>query len=316
MNKFTPPPKGPKVPTRRRYEWWRVRNGFPSHPKWRVVSHLTGLPIGNVIAIVTCLQEEANGAHRRGCVEDFNPFECAVTLGYEHTDVQAVYDALKSTQIGWIDQDFIVSWYENNPDQDDPTALERKQRQRARQRAERQEQAVTSRVTERDNVTRDVPKGHGRHAVTNRDTQVTRDVTQEQIRDTNSLPESVSLADPPLPPVDIVDKSDNFPSPANSNESKLNGTGRADELATALPAGALARRFEQRLQPKPNPDDPNDGLSDEAAWAGMGIEPLLPCPLGQVTRLLDRPGILGDAPRKPLATWPELLPPGWDGWKQ
>jgi hypothetical protein len=127
-----PPPK----PTReKRYNWYRKDNDFTRHPNWRRTARLAGVPLTEVIATVDELLQAASKARDRGHVGDFDFEGCAVVLEIPAQNVLAIYRALND--IGWIEQDTIVSWYDRQPDYEDPTAAERQRNKRARDKARR-----------------------------------------------------------------------------------------------------------------------------------------------------------------------------------
>lgn len=140
----TIPPKktGPRAA---RNTWLRLFNTFPDHPKWGLVAIEAGVTRELVIATVVKLFTIANKAHARGSVEDYSAEEWASTLESQaraapREEVQRIFDVLHKQ--GWIDQGFLVTWYEHNPEQEDPTRAERVKRYREKRRAEKNVQAL------------------------------------------------------------------------------------------------------------------------------------------------------------------------------
>ncbi len=129
--------KLPMPPREKRYGWFRYYNDHPHDPKWRAVAKLANVPIPTVISVTDAILCTANKSSRRGCVEDFNPFECAEAFNIPPDDVARVLAALEGPEIAWIDQDWIVDWFDRQPDSEDPTAKDRQRRRRARQKAVR-----------------------------------------------------------------------------------------------------------------------------------------------------------------------------------
>jgi len=133
----------PPWPAReRRYDWFRLYNDFPGHPKFRYVAGQTGASITDVQAIASSLLVAANKSKPRGWVADFDPFECAALHNLEPEIVVAVFKEFE--QLGWIEQDYLSTWDKRQPDREDPTATERKQRQRAKLKAARGGQAAAA----------------------------------------------------------------------------------------------------------------------------------------------------------------------------
>jgi hypothetical protein len=54
--------------------------------------------------------------------------DCGAALDIEPDKVGEVYRKLE--ELGWIDQDYLVTWDERQPDKEDPTAAERQRRRR------------------------------------------------------------------------------------------------------------------------------------------------------------------------------------------
>lgn len=125
----------PQRPPDRRFGWYRAYNDHPTHPKWRVVARMASVPTGHVVAVVDCLFVRANTNKPRGSLVGFSAFECAAALDFEIDAVARVYAALE--EIGWIDQEQIVTWDERQPDREDPTNAVRQARYKERKRAER-----------------------------------------------------------------------------------------------------------------------------------------------------------------------------------
>ena len=129
------PWRGPLRPQHlRRYGWFRLYSDFCIHPKWRAIAIQTGVPVAEVIAVAASILCKANIGRPRGSLAEFSVFECAAALDMDAEHVARVYAALEDR--GWIDQDYVVTWDERQPDKEDPTAAERQRRLRARKRLE------------------------------------------------------------------------------------------------------------------------------------------------------------------------------------
>lgn len=138
----------PRPHATRRYGWFRQYNDFPTHPKWAVVSRMSGAELCRVLAIVTCLEVTANKGTPRGSIADFSVQECAAGLRIKPAAVQKVYEALE--KLGWIDREYLSTWDERQPDKEDPTAKDRQQRRRQKIREQNQSDFAVSRRDKRD----------------------------------------------------------------------------------------------------------------------------------------------------------------------
>lgn len=172
------PPQKPLLPLQppqreKRYGWWRAYNDLSRHPKWRVIARLAqpdapmdpDVSVSDVLAVVLDLLCTASKAKHRGRIDDWKPLEAAAALDMPLDKVLRIRAALEDSDVGWVDQDFIVDWHERQPDSEDPTANERQQRRRKLMREKRlgkrllvesaaqDSSAIGSRVTLRDSVT-------------------------------------------------------------------------------------------------------------------------------------------------------------------
>jgi|GEM_PF-2848284 len=148
MNRPPPPPSQPEIIPRksrdRTYGWCRLYNDFTGHKKWRLIAAMSGVPLVAVHAIVAAMFNQANKSKPRGSLAEFSVEECAIALDVQPEHVARIYRALEER--GWIEQDFIGTWYERQPDSNDPTATLRKRAERARTKGEREGYSL-SRVT-------------------------------------------------------------------------------------------------------------------------------------------------------------------------
>jgi len=124
----------------RRFSWRRKYGGGPymhaDDKRLRLVARRTGAMLPVVEAFVDRLQDFANQNTPRGSVEGFSIEALAAHWSLANEDVLGrVYVALESPEIGWIDQDFIVDFWAQNPDTEDATAAERQARSRAFKKA-------------------------------------------------------------------------------------------------------------------------------------------------------------------------------------
>lgn len=159
---------------RQRYGWCRLDNDFPDLPIWRAVAARTNVRVHQVVAVVLRLECLANRSDPRGSVADMSVPEFAAALQLSPNTVARIRAALEEPDIAWVDQDFVVSFHQRNPDHDDHTAAERQRRHRAKLRAARAEYSVQSATG---------PPGYQQSRDVTRDTVT---VTAHQITDKNS----------------------------------------------------------------------------------------------------------------------------------
>lgn len=119
----------------REFRWCRRQNGFCDKPLWRLVAETLSLPVYQVVAFVNRLEELANGSDPRGYVGDFSASEFAAALGMDTDDAARIFAVLELPEIGWLDQEHVVNFYQRNPDKEDLNAAERKRASRARKKA-------------------------------------------------------------------------------------------------------------------------------------------------------------------------------------
>lgn len=127
---------GLKKPTLRRYPWSRLHSDLLDDIRWPLVARRAQAPLPIVEALVVRLELHANKNQPRGYVGDFNAEAMAVRWGADVDMVLRVFAELERPDVGWIDQEQIVTFWARNPDSDqDPTAAERQSRKRERDRA-------------------------------------------------------------------------------------------------------------------------------------------------------------------------------------
>jgi hypothetical protein len=127
---------GLKKPTLRRYSWSRLHSDLLDDIRWPLVARRAQAPLPVVEALVVRLELHASKSQPRGYVGDFNAEAMAVRWGADVDMVLRVFAELERADVGWIDQEHVVSFWARNPDGDqDPTAAERQARKRDRDRA-------------------------------------------------------------------------------------------------------------------------------------------------------------------------------------
>jgi hypothetical protein len=143
------PPRRAWSPREKRYDWFRLYNDFLGHPKFRYVARQCAMSICEVSMIAVALLRTANRSRPRGWVRDFSLIDCGAALDIDPDKVGEVYRKLE--ELGWIDQDYLATWDERQPDKEDPTAAERQRRRREKLKLERAGKTERDRqFTERD----------------------------------------------------------------------------------------------------------------------------------------------------------------------
>lgn len=132
----------------KRYGWFRCYSDFPTHPKWRMIALKARVSVSDVVAIALAMLAAANKGRPRGSIAEFSVEECSAALDIELDGVGRVYAALEEK--GWIDQEYLCTWDERQPDKEDPTANERQKRRRAKLRAERHGVTTVTVTTRQD----------------------------------------------------------------------------------------------------------------------------------------------------------------------
>lgn len=113
----------------RKFHWCRLWNNFHDMPLWRQLAQALDLPLTQVQAFVARLDSLGNRSLPRGYVGDFDPAEFAAAHDMPAAVCARIFAALEER--GWIEQERLTTFWERNPDKDDPTATERKERERA-----------------------------------------------------------------------------------------------------------------------------------------------------------------------------------------
>jgi len=127
-------PPRPLRPSLRRFSWSRLHADVLSSDLWGLVAETAKTSRDRVEAFVARLDVYASGNQPRGSVEGFPLRALAVTWRCDAEELARIYAALEDPEIGWLDQDHVVTFWERNPDQEDPTAAERMRRHRARKK--------------------------------------------------------------------------------------------------------------------------------------------------------------------------------------
>lgn len=149
---------GNAKPTLKRYSWSRLHTDLLDDNRWSLVALRAQAPLPFVEALVTRLEIHANKSVPRGYVGDFDAEAMAARWGVEADMVGRILDELERPQLGWIDQEQIVSFWDRNPDKVDETAAKRMQRMRDRKKGMRRLAELSSRglITEAQRHEREV----------------------------------------------------------------------------------------------------------------------------------------------------------------
>lgn len=136
--------------------WFRWHHGTVSDPKWRVVAKRAAqalsrnVTLGHVIAVWAAMLECASQATPRGELIGWSDEDVGAALDIDEAEVAAIRVAMTDKT---LDGDVLISWNARQVRREDVSSVERKKRQRDRERAE------TSRnVTQEEGVTTDVSR--------------------------------------------------------------------------------------------------------------------------------------------------------------
>lgn len=164
----------PLKPSLRRWLWCRLHHDVIEKDLWSLVALTANSELAIVEAFVTRLEIHASSATPRGCLIEFNVKALAAKWRRDPEELARIYAALESPEVGWIDQDHVVTFWLRNPDHEDATAAERQRNKRLRDKAMKQavREGVAPAPQSRD-VTRD---------------SVTVTTISDQIRDSSSEP--------------------------------------------------------------------------------------------------------------------------------
>lgn len=117
-------------------QWFKIRHGFTTDPKWGIIAHQISIPRAIVLAVVVDLLEYASKSPVRGSVSGYDEEEGAYNLGVDRNALRNVIDALRNR--GFVTDGQITNW-EEYQGVSDPTNAERQRRHRDKKRQESQE---------------------------------------------------------------------------------------------------------------------------------------------------------------------------------
>ena len=122
----------PKKATLKRYAWSRLHADLPTSDLWNLVADIAQCSRERVEALVWRLEVYASTNRPRGSIEGFNIRALAASWRCPHEELARVFAALEDVDVGWIEDDVIVTFWERNPDEEDPTGPARSRRSRKR----------------------------------------------------------------------------------------------------------------------------------------------------------------------------------------
>ncbi len=114
----------------RRFTYYRNRHARLDDHRLRLAAKLSGAPLYLVEAFVQRLDAFASGATPRGTIDGFSITSTALLWTVNEELLARVWVALEDPAVGWIDDGFVVDFWAENPDTEDPTSNERQDRSR------------------------------------------------------------------------------------------------------------------------------------------------------------------------------------------
>jgi hypothetical protein len=144
-------------PTLRRYTWSRLHTDLLDDFRWSLVAKRANAALPLVEAVLIRLENHANRSRPRGHVGDFTAEGLAARWNVDADTIGRIYAELEKSDIGWIDQDQIVTFWDRNPDIVDDTAADRQQRVRDRKKGMKQLAAMARQgfITEQQRLERE-----------------------------------------------------------------------------------------------------------------------------------------------------------------
>lgn len=124
-------------PTLKRYTWSRLHHDLPTMDLWSLVAEMAASERARVEAFVWRLEIYASTNRPRGSLEGFNLRALAAAWRIEADELARIYAALEDVDVGWIEDEVITTFWERNPDEEDPTAADRAKRSRRRRKIKR-----------------------------------------------------------------------------------------------------------------------------------------------------------------------------------
>lgn len=130
--------------------WLKWHIGTVDDPKFRVVSRKSRVTVRDVVTVWAAILECASQADDRGSIEGMDREAVTLSLELEDEQFTAILEAMQGRL---LEGNRVINWGKRQTKSDDPTAAERKRRQRESERV-----TVSHDVTDRDTVTCHVDK--------------------------------------------------------------------------------------------------------------------------------------------------------------
>jgi hypothetical protein len=118
----------------RRFAWCRLDHAMLDDLRWRLVARVAAAPLALVEAVIVRLETFASANRPRGSIEGFSIQALAAHWDVDDDVLARIWAALSRLDVGWLDQGYVVSFWDRNPDTEDTTAAERQRRFRARRK--------------------------------------------------------------------------------------------------------------------------------------------------------------------------------------
>lgn len=115
-------------------DWFRSWHGAPTDNKWLLIGRRACVAPGMASAIGWALIDYASQQQERGSVIGFDTETYAAFSGWDEDDICAVIDAMQDKSM--IVNGRLSAWEKRQPEREDPTATERKRKQRERDSAQ------------------------------------------------------------------------------------------------------------------------------------------------------------------------------------
>jgi hypothetical protein len=216
-------------------KWFRSWHGAPTDPKWLVVARRAQVAPGVVSAVFWALMDYASQHTDRGSVKDFDVETYAAFTGWEESEIIAVLAAMTNKGIITPD-DRLAAWDKRQPKKEDPTATERQQRKRERDKLAERDNVVTD-----DDVTQDNATVTPCHAVSH---SVTTDkIREDKIREEKTREEEIRVS----PPVAAPAKPARVVTPG-SQQDMFGAIADTCQLDAKLKTGQIAKQAKALLE--------------------------------------------------------------------
>lgn len=106
-------------------QWLRLYHDTPNDPKWRLVARKSGQPVGNVLAVWTCMMVHASESEERGTLVGWDDEIAAAVLEYPIEAVMAIREAMQGRV---LDGNRLTGWEKRQRASDDVAERVKKHR--------------------------------------------------------------------------------------------------------------------------------------------------------------------------------------------